>query len=189
MDPQLLTFCDLILSIDFHGMSWGDCYLAAGYEADNPVMAEAAANWISQPDEVQNYFYIVLDRYLKPTGVKLKFYDLKHIEDLANVGCTTEEMAGILGTSARTIKRRRTDQPGFQAALDRGKANMKQSLRRKQITVANTGNAQMLIWLGKNHLDQKDKQEITGDENAPVVVTNITRTVIDMPSDTEDGAE
>jgi hypothetical protein len=35
------------------------------------------------------------------------------------------------------------------------------------------GNVPMLIWLGKNELEQKDKSEISGDEKKPLNITVI----------------
>jgi hypothetical protein len=33
-----------------------------------------------------------------------------------------------------------------------------------------TGNPTMLIWLGKQYLDQKDKNELTGKDGGPLTV-------------------
>ena len=43
-------------------------------------------------------------------------------------------------------------------------------MRRKQFEVANNGSVPMLIWLGKQYLDQKDKQEVTGADGGAIVV-------------------
>jgi hypothetical protein len=43
--------------------------------------------------------------------------------------------------------------------LTKGRENLKQSLRRWQIQSAQKGNIAMLIWLGKQYLDQSDKIE------------------------------
>lgn len=81
--------------------------------------------------------------------------DRKLLEDLASIGCTTPEMARILGVSEDTLERR------FAGIIEKGRANLDMSLRRKQVEVAQTGNVTMLIWLGKQRLDQKDKVETT----------------------------
>jgi hypothetical protein len=39
----------------------------------------------------------------------------------------------------------------------KGRAQLKTGLRRKQIAVAMTGSVAMLIWLGKQHLGQQEK--------------------------------
>lgn len=74
------------------------------------------------------------------------------VEKLANLGCTTEEIADFFGCSTDTIQRR------FAVELTRGKADVKLSLRRWQIRQAKNGNATMLVWLGKNLLGQKDTE-------------------------------
>ena len=48
----------------------------------------------------------------------------------------------------------------FRRAYDRGFGRLKISLRRQQIEAAKKGNVAMLIWLGKQLLEQADKREI-----------------------------
>jgi hypothetical protein len=81
--------------------------------------------------------------------------DESEVEKLAAFFCTTEEIASFFSVDKRTIERR------FAAALANGRNKGKISLKRKQYMVAMDGNVQMLIWLGKQHLDQKDKREDT----------------------------
>jgi len=38
-----------------------------------------------------------------------------------------------------------------------------------QVKAAEGGNASMLIWLGKQLLSQKDKNEVTGKDGAPLI--------------------
>jgi len=69
---------------------------------------------------------------------------------LATIHCTMKEMVDIMGVSQDTLKRNYAD------IIDKGKAEGKMRLRRKQIEVAMQGSAPMLIWLGKNMLGQSD---------------------------------
>lgn len=78
---------------------------------------------------------------------------------LAKLACTHEEIADYFGVSKDTVERRLADDPDFAASYKRGLAEAKMSLRRKQLSVANTGNATLLIWLGKQMLNQKDRME------------------------------
>lgn len=96
----------------------------------------------------------------KGTEIKL---DLEQIEKLAQIGATQHEMAHFLGVSPATIESRLA-RPEFRAAWDRGQANLKLSLRRQQVKLADTGNVTMLIWLGKQLLGQSDKMstEVSG---------------------------
>lgn len=77
--------------------------------------------------------------------------DAEQVELLASIHCTNEEIAIALGCSPDTLTRR------FADALKKGKAEGKASLRRKQWELAQAGNPTMLIWLGKQLLEQKDK--------------------------------
>lgn len=68
---------------------------------------------------------------------------------LARIGCTVEEMASILGCSKDTLERR------FAALIEKGRSQMKMSLRRTQLKLAET-NPAMAIWLGKQLLGQRE---------------------------------
>jgi hypothetical protein len=69
---------------------------------------------------------------------------------LATIHCTMKEMVDILGVSEDTLKR------NFAGIIDKGKAEGKSRLRRKQMEVALEGNPTMLIWLGKCMLHQTE---------------------------------
>lgn len=83
---------------------------------------------------------------------------------LAKIHCTNGEIASIFGVSVDTIERR------FAGILHKGREEGRTRLRRKQFTVAMKGNVAMLIWLGKQVLGQKDKQELnhTGADGGPI---------------------
>ena len=105
----------------------------------------------------------------KPT-VKL---DYELIRKLAAVQCTDCEIAAIVGISDDTFQRRKQDTPEMQAALKAGKESGRASLRRKQWAVAmgdddKKPDPAMLIFLGKNYLQQSDKHEYSGQVDAPM---------------------
>ena len=79
-----------------------------------------------------------------------KEIDEELLYKLAVIHCTMSEMVDIIGVSEDTLKRR------YAGIIAKGKAEGKQRLRRKQVEVAMSGNAVMLIWLGKNLLGQSD---------------------------------
>ena len=81
----------------------------------------------------------------------------KQVEKLASYGLTNKEIAEALGYDDSTLKRK------FEKNITKGKADLKQKLKRKQIAVAMQGNVSMLIWLGKQYLDQSEKVVETGD--------------------------
>lgn len=79
-------------------------------------------------------------------------------EKLGMLGATYEEMAAWFGVSCRTIERRMALEKGaFCRAYKKGLGRLKVSLRRQQIELANRGNPTMLIWLGKQLLEQQDR--------------------------------
>ncbi|QQS34795.1 MAG: hypothetical protein IPM56_11035 [Ignavibacteriales bacterium] len=81
----------------------------------------------------------------------------KQIEKLATFGLTNKEIAEALGYDDNTLKRK------FEIFLTKGRMNLKQRLKRKQIDVAMGGNVTMLIWLGKQYLGQAEKLDENGE--------------------------
>lgn len=90
---------------------------------------------------------------------KVELTEEAKIEKLASYGLTNKEIAEALGYDENTLKR------NFEIFLTKGKADLKQRLKKKQISVALGGNVSMLIWLGKQYLGQADKSEESGDLN------------------------
>lgn len=83
---------------------------------------------------------------------------LKVIEKMASIMCTEEEIALCIGASVDTLLND-DNKDLFRTAIKKGQSSGKQSLRREQWNVAKRGNATMLIWLGKQWLNQTDKVE------------------------------
>lgn len=80
--------------------------------------------------------------------------DFKMVEAMASVGATNVEIADVIGVDESTVRLRCAE------VLAKARATLKTRLRRAQITAALGGNAAMLIWLGKQMLEQKDKTEV-----------------------------
>lgn len=76
------------------------------------------------------------------------------VEKLATLGCKTTEIAHFFDCSTDTIERR------FAAELTKGRASLRISLRRWQLDAARKGNATLLIWLGKQLLEQIESQSV-----------------------------
>jgi len=102
--------------------------------------------------------------------------DASKAEALAALQCTYEEIASGLGVSRSTLERRRGEDGAIDAAIKRGRELGTRSLRRIQWEVAKSGNVTMMIWLGKQWLGQKDKQEVehTGKDGGPIEHSIIT---------------
>ncbi len=93
----------------------------------------------------------------------LNEFGLTTIEKLASVFCTDEEIASFLGTSVETLLNAKNKEC-FAEYKKRGIDTGKATLRRKQFELAMKGNCTMLIWLGRNYLNQSEKiEEITKD--------------------------
>jgi hypothetical protein len=74
---------------------------------------------------------------------------------LASLGATNREIADWFGVHENTISY------NFKDYIAKAKEETKQKLRQAQIKLALTGNAVMLIWLGKNMLGQSDQPHNT----------------------------
>lgn len=72
----------------------------------------------------------------------------------AQLGCTVKEIANHFGCTDDTIINR------FSEELDKGRANLRMSLRQMQLKSASNGNVAMLIWLGKQMLGQLDRAQL-----------------------------
>lgn len=81
----------------------------------------------------------------------------EHFENLCNMQCTLDEIAGFFKCSRDTIERwcNRTYEEGFADTYKKYSQNGKISLRRYQFKLAEK-NASMAIWLGKQYLGQTD---------------------------------
>ena len=84
--------------------------------------------------------------------------DVKRVIELASKGYALKDIAALEDISDDTLRRRCAD------ACEKGFRLRNGMLRAKQMERAMNGSDTMLIWLGKQLLDQRDKSEteITG---------------------------
>ena len=94
-------------------------------------------------------------------GRPTKPIDYKKLDAMCAIHCTGEECASLLDMSYEHLNNqlRRDDNGGFLEYFKLKGAGGKMSLRRKQYDQAMNGNSTMLIWLGKQWLQQADKSE------------------------------
>ena len=101
----------------------------------------------------------------RPRGKPRTVFDLEKVTIMAAIGASPYEMASYFDCSTRVIQKRLAedeDDPikgDFVRAYKKGFGEVKRGLRRVQIETAMNGNPALLIWLGKNLLDQSDKME------------------------------
>lgn len=94
-------------------------------------------------------------------GRRKKVVVPKDVYELASLGCNDREIAQWFDINEETLRY------NFKDIMQKGREDLKHSLRRAQIKLALSGNAVMLIWLGKNVLGQSDNP-YNSDANEPL---------------------
>ena len=94
-------------------------------------------------------------------GRPRKEFKKEVFEKLCEMLCTQEEMCGFFGVDHKTLDRwcKDTYGEGFSQTYKKFSQDGKISLRRAQFRMAEK-NPTMAIWLGKQYLNQTDKQEV-----------------------------
>lgn len=123
------------------------------------------------PETPPEYEFVdaLLAQEIKPkrrTKLQPDIETLRILGELAKLGCTQEEAAGILGVAVRTLFNFLHSEPDAMQVWDDGLKFVRVSLRRKQLALADK-NAPMAIFLGKNILGQKDEHHTTTTVNKP----------------------
>jgi len=102
----------------------------------------------------------------------LKKVDNEAIKKLAQLHCTYDEIAEFCDVSTKTLQR------NYVHLIKKGREMGRISLRRAQFEKALGGNVVMQIWLGKQHLDQRDKIEQTNfNEPLPLIIEGESTTL------------
>ena len=121
------------------------------------------------------------------------------VDRLLSIQCTQVEIAGVMGCKTDTLFARCKADHGIawkeyaNPRMEAGKA----SLRRLQHKKAQSGDGRMLIFLGKNYLNQADKREVGGIGGGPIetkatvnmekIPTDALQAIIDAAEESEDG--
>lgn len=81
------------------------------------------------------------------------------------------------GCSEDTIERyvKKRFKKTFAELQSERRQHFRKNILGKQYEMAMKGNVTLLIWLGKQYLGQKDKQEISGDEEQPLTITYLPK--------------
>ena len=107
----------------------------------------------------------------KGTGRDLIKVDWEEVIELCQIQCTQEEISSVTNISVDTLDRasKRENNCTFAEFISQKRLGGHISLRRKQFSKAvDDGSDTMLIWLGKNYLDQKDKIEASEADTRPI---------------------
>ena len=90
---------------------------------------------------------------------------LAQIELFGSLATTQKEMADWFGVCRETINHYMKDEDGlFFHTYKKAESKLKNNLRRAQVNKALKGDNTMLVWLGKNLLDQEDKTRVKTEE-------------------------
>lgn len=103
--------------------------------------------------------------------------------EMIRIQCTQAEICRIYKMDEDTLNRiisERGDAENFSELYKKNQDEGKASLRRMQWKAAEGGNPTMLVWLGKQVLGQRDKQEITGVDGNPLQIERIERVILDV---------
>lgn len=93
-------------------------------------------------------------------------FDKDLFEKACEIQCTESDICHLFGTTDKTLSAwcKRTYKKSFQEVFSDKRIPGLYALRRAQYDAALTGNATMLIWLGKQWLNQSEKP--TGNDAA-----------------------
>ncbi len=102
----------------------------------------------------------------KKNGRPRKEIDFELAGKMFEIFCTGEDVAYCLNVSYDTLERRVKEKYKISLAefIKKAQSVGRISLRQKQFQVALSGDRAMLIWLGKQHLGQKDQPDSTADK-------------------------
>lgn len=119
-------------------------------EAVTPRQTEKE-KWVFKPRQSPKWGTVTRDGLVVGRGDTKKVVPPDEVFFLSTLGCTMREIAQWFGVPEETMKY------NFYDYWIKGQEQTKQRLRSAQIKLALTGNATMLIWLGKNMLGQSDQ--------------------------------
>lgn len=88
--------------------------------------------------------------------------DFKKLVSMIRIQCTQDEICNIFDMTAETLNTRLEErgEDSFSTLYKKHQDEGRASLRRSQWKAAEAGNPTMLVWLGKQMLDQRDKRDI-----------------------------
>jgi len=111
-----------------------------------------------------------------------KKIDWKEVDKYLVAGATGTEVAAVLGIHPETLYGRCKEEHkiGFSDYLQQKREKGDSMLKLKQFEQAMEGDRGMLVWLGKNRLNQSDKKEVKHDASVEVdTKADLTKLSID----------
>jgi hypothetical protein len=120
-----------------------------------------------------------------PAGRPRKPIDWEVVKGMLFVLATQQEIASYIGVATDTLHARCKKELGisFTDLSEQKRQETKIQLRKAQLAVAldpkHRSHGTMLIWLGKQYLGQREKQQLTGRNNGPIQVEHAERIMSD----------
>lgn len=111
----------------------------------------------------------------RPPALEPDDKTLQIVYGLGNIQATLKECAAVLGVGEATFLRFRDRHPVVRERYEKGQQEGLASLRRAQFKKALEGNTTMLIWLGKNYLEQTDRADVNFNANVNINETKTLR--------------
>ena len=111
---------------------------------------QVAAAKEQQPDPESNDLHVT----------KKVTLDVENLEKLCQFLPTQSEIAAFFGCGLSALQHILNRNPKFREAYERGLDKGRLRIRRNQMRAADNLNTGILIWLGKQHLGQRDQLEI-----------------------------
>ena len=111
---------------------------------------QAAHKWEFKGRQAQKWGTVTKQGLVVGRAPNQKIINPDELYYLATLGCGIRDLANWYGVTESTIKY------NFADYITKAREETKQKLRQAQIKAALGGNVTMLIWLGKQYLDQSE---------------------------------
>ena len=128
---------------------------------DDPLAPQDPSKTGPKPANKKKLVAVEVYGYQVGRGLNRRVISPDEVYKLAAIGSSDREIAQWFSMKEDTLRY------NFAEILQTAREDMKQSLRMAQLKLALSGNATMLIWLGKQILGQQE-QPTNNDEKAPL---------------------
>lgn len=148
--------------------------------SEQPAQSGEYPTWVYPERREPQWGTVTKEGLVVGRGPNKKVIPPDEVYHLASLGCSATEMADWFGVSQSTLKY------NFGEYIKKGKEHIKNKLRDAQIKTALSGNATMLIWLGKQLLGQQENP-VNNEANEPLPWTDndIPRDEVGAVQDTD----
>lgn len=126
-------------------------------EAEAPEQQQTH-KWEFRPRQQQKWGVVTKQGLIVGRAPNQRIVPPDEVYYLATLGCSTREIADWFNVTESTLKY------NFSEYIIKGREEIKQKLRQAQLKAAMSGNAALLIFLGKNMLGQSDTPQVTDDD-------------------------